>query len=421
MTSQGGVLTKQPSTPLAPPERRAGTYDRDDDVTGLLWYGTHNILDVPRRRERTTGGRSPDRDLVLQGDCISGHHFVMERRPLGLVVTDDGSTNGLAHEVRRDFGVALKPSFEDKRSEKEGFLLVPGITFLVGAEPYRFVALDDAMREQHPRLVEILGREDDVRNASEAGEAPSPSDLILAADSPGHVLITGKPGCEAEDLARIIHKISKRRRQAIIEIDEVPEDRRGQNVLLKHKATRGTLVLNLGTDSMRLDPAFLSSMFSSSYHIRVIVIARTANQARRALGHQYWRALMHIALCPLEQRRPAIPRLLDEWLAARGSVLRFADLTPHNQRALQLNPWRENLQALGEAAERLDAIARAGFYKRRAAVLLGLKRQTFDHWFNNTMRLTRPLVSDARKRALLDALGMPAPAPRLRGGSSPRQ
>lgn len=394
-----------------PAQQRAGTYERDDDVTGLLWYGTHSILDLPQDRPRITAGTARDRDLVLHGDGISAHHFVMERRARGLFVTDDGSTNGLAYEVKRDLGLALKPSFEDKRDEGEGFVLVPGMTFVAGAEPYRFIALDDTMREQHPRLVEILGREDEVRSATESGETPSPSDLIVAAAGPGHLLITGKPGCEQEELARAIHKMSKRRRQAIVEVDHVPEDRTGQNVILKHKATKGTLVLHLAANRNRLDPAFVSSIFSPSYHIRVIVIARTANQARRALGHQHWRPLMHIALCPMVLRRAAITRLLDQWLVARGSALRVADLTPFNQRALLHNPWRENLQSLRDAAVRLDAIARADFSRKKAAELLGIKRQTFAHWFNNTMRLTKPLVSNTGKRALTAALAVRTKGP----------
>jgi hypothetical protein len=401
---------KQPSTPLATPDRRAGTYDSDDDVTGLLKYRTDSISDIPRSRQRTTGGTAADCDLVLDGDCISAHHFVMERRASGLYVTDDASTNGLACEAGRSFGLALESLFDDKRDEGEGFLLTPGMTFLVGADPHRFIALDDKMRDHHPALIEILGYEDEIRSASAGSETPSPSDLILAADSPGQLLITGRPGCEQVDLARIIHKISKRRRQEPVEIDKVPDDRRAQNAVIK-KASRGTLVLDLGKQRTRIDPAFVSSMFSPSYNIRVIVIARTPNQARRSLGHQHWRQLMHIALCPLELRRTAIARLLDQSLAARGSVLRMADLTSHNQRGLLYNPWRENLRSLHETAVRLDAMVRAGFSRRGAAAALGLKRQTFDHWFNNTMRLVKPLVPDARRRALTTALAARSPAP----------
>lgn len=404
-------MNSPPPTPIVPPERRAGIYEDDDDVTGLLWYGTHAILDVPRERQRATAGTACDRDLVLGGDGISAHHFVMDRRTRGLYVTDDRSTNGLAYEVKRDRGLALKPSFEDRRDTGDGFVLSPGMTFVVGAEPNRLIALDDAMRAHHPRLVEILGREDEIRSASEGSETPAPSDLILAADSPGNLLITSKPGCEEDEFARIIHKISKRRRQPLVEIDQVPEDRRGQNAILKQQATKGTLVLHLGANRKRLDPVFVSAMFSPTYQIRVVVIARTANQARRALGHQHWRPLMHIALNPVAARRPAIYRLLDQWLAARGSVLRMMDLTPHNQRALLHNPWRENLRALREAAVRLDAIATAGFSRKRAAEDLGIVRQTFYNWFNSTMKLTKPLVPDARKRELIAALAARVQAP----------
>lgn len=408
-------MTKQPITSTAPSDRRAGTYDHDDEVIGLLQYGTDNIIDVPRDLRYVTAGQARDRNLILVGKFVSANHFVMERRARGLVVTDDASKNGLAYEVGRDFGPALKTLFQDRRDTGEGFLLVPGTSFVVGAEPYRFVALDDVMRAHHARLVEILGRENEAHGTSEGGETPShgttkdgetptPSDLLLAARSPCHLLITGKPGCDQEELARAIHMISQRRRQPIIEVGEVPQDRASQSVLLKERSPGTTLVVNLGADRKRLDPAFVSSMLSPSYRLRVLVIACTANQARRSLGHHHWRSLRHIALLPLAQRRSDILPLLDQWLSVRGSVLRVADLTSHNQRALQFNPWRENLRALREAAVRLDAIALAGFSRKRAAAQLGILRQTFDHWFNNTMRLTKPLVPDSRKRELTASL-----------------
>lgn len=223
-------------------------------------------------------------------------------------------------------------------------------------------------------------------------------------------MITGKPGCGQDELARIIHRISKRRDQPFVSLSEVPEDRRNQTTILKQKATKGTLALDLGMSRKRLDLAFVSSMFSPGYNIRVIVLARTSSQARRALGHQYWRPLMHVALCPMALRRAAIHRLLDEQLAARDSKLRVADLTLQNQRALLFNPWRENLQSLREAAERLDAIVTSEFSRRKAAEALGIVRQTFYHWFNNTMRLSKPLVTDARRRALIAALSARPPA-----------
>ena len=395
-------MTKPRSTRTAPAERRAGTYERDDDVTWLLGYRTHTLLELPRNRELLTAGTAPDRDLVLHGADISAHHCQFVRRSSGLVVMDDASKNGLGYEIRRSPGTGLRPSIDDMRDNGKGFELKAGMTLLIGAEPYRFIALDDAMREHYPAIVEILGREDEVCSPPE-GEKPSPSDLILAADGPGHLLITGKPGCEQEELARIIHKISKRRRKQPVEMDRVPEDRKAQSALIK-QAQKTTLVLHLDKNRKRLDPAFVSSMFSPSLHIRVIVIARTLNQARRALGHQYWRPLTHVALCPLALRRAAIPRLLDEWLAARGSVLRVADLSPDNQRALLDGKWQKNLQALRETAVRFDAIAQCGFSRKKAAESLGIVRQTFYSWYGSTLRLTKPFVPKARARALTAAI-----------------
>lgn len=404
------TVTKTPSTPPASPDRRAGIYEYDDEVTSLLWYSTHSILDLPPG-PLITAGRARDCDLVIPGDDVSKHHFRLHRRASGLWVTDDASTNGLGYASAGPPGVALKPSFNDKRDMGEGFPLKPGMTLVVGAEPYRFLALDAEMRKYHPTLIEILGREDEVRSASEAGETPGPADLILAADGPGHLLITGKVGCEHAELARIVHKISKRRRLPIVEIHEVPDDRKRQNAILKDEAQRGTLVLHLPKDPKRIDPAFVSSMFSPSYQIRVIVTARTPKQARRALGHQHWRTLMHAALCPMVRRRAAIHRLIDDRLAALGSVLRVADLTPHNQRALLVNPWRDNLQAVRETARRLDAIVRAEFSRTRAAAALGIPHQTFSNWYGGTMRMTKDLVPKERAATLIAAQLARAPGP----------
>jgi hypothetical protein len=119
---------------------------------------------------------------------------------------------------------------------------------------------------------------------------------------------------------------------------------------------------------------------------------------------------MHIPLCPMVHRREAIHRLLDARLAALGSVLRVADLTPHNQHALLVNPWRENLRAVRQAAVRLDAIVRAEFSRSQAADALGVARQTFYNWFGITMQLTKPLVPHTRVRALIAELAARTPA-----------
>src|ERR1700755_3474839 len=107
------VTIDVPRTPRLSADRRVGVH-RDDEVTGLLWCGTHTIFDVPRGRTRTTGGRASDRDIVLQAEEVSAHHFVLERRPRGLVVVDDQSTNGIAAEISRSHLIALRSKFDDR-------------------------------------------------------------------------------------------------------------------------------------------------------------------------------------------------------------------------------------------------------------------------------------------------------------------
>jgi hypothetical protein len=274
------------------------------------------------------------------------------------------------------------------------------MTFLV--DQHRFVGLDRAMREHHPTLLEILGREDEVRGSPELGETASPSDLILAAAGAGHLLITGKRGCEQEQLAHIVHQMSKRRAKEPVELKLVPDEEAERRVSIK-RAARRTLILHLD-DNDHIDPNFVESIFSPSYQIRVIVVARTVGVARKALGPQHV-PLMHIWLRPLSLRRAAIHRLLDQWLAAEEVPLRFADLTPESQRALVSNDWHENLSALRKTAVRLAAIARApGFTRAVAADALGMERTTFYAWYNETIGLPKDLVPESRQRALTAAL-----------------
>src|SRR5262249_32487080 len=151
-------------------------------------------------RKVSTIGSAPDRDIVIEGDYVSSHHCRVEHRSRGQIVIDEGSKNGTYCETKRSLGLGLRPVFEETRASAAGFLLVPGMTFVVGAMPHRYLALDDAMRTNHPALLDILGSEEEVRSKR---ELVSPSDLILAADGVGHMLITGDPSCEPEELARI--------------------------------------------------------------------------------------------------------------------------------------------------------------------------------------------------------------------------
>jgi transcriptional regulator with AAA-type ATPase domain len=290
--------------------------------------------------------------------------------------------------------------FEELKVPSDGIDVRPGMTFVVGDKPHRYIAIDGAMRKHHPTLLDILGTEDEVRDNP---ELVSPSDFILAADSGGHMLITGKPGCGQDELAHIAHKISKRRASPFVVHDDLPRDLEAQNAFVKDDLNKSTLLLRVGENAPPFDPSFLSMLFSSSYQIRVIVLARTVEVASEALGAEYLQPLMQVALRPLAERRAAIHPLIDRWLAAHGSPLRIADLTPLNQHALLVHEWRDNLVKLRETAERLDAIVRAPSLNQ-ARKRLRIARNTFYSWFGDTLGLSDPLVSKERAPALRAAL-----------------
>lgn len=389
-------MTEQRRTRTASEAQRGGTYYNESAVSALLRYRAHDIYDL-RSRVTAIGADKRDVDIWLLAAHVSARHCRIERRSRGAVLMDDGSKNGTYHESRT-FGLGLKPSFEALRVGPGGVVLTPGTTFVVGGIDHRYIAIDRAIREAHPALTDILGIEDEVRDQA---ELVSPSDLILAADSGGHMLITGEPGCEQEALARIVHHISKRRHNPLVERQCVPDDWEARGALLKREAVHGTLVLQLTDAARPIDRGFLSCLFSPEYKIRVIALARTLDVARKALGPAYARPMMHVGLRPLKQRPPAIPRLLDRCLAGLRSPLRVADLTEENQRALRVFPWPENLAQLRETARRLDALIRApDFCRNLAWPALGVARTTFYRWFDETLRLSEPLVPHERAQAL---------------------
>jgi hypothetical protein len=86
--------------------------------------------------------------------------------------------------------------------------------------------------------------------------------MILAAVHGAHLLITSEPDCGQHDLARIVHAISRLRSRPIVELDRVPVDRAKQLALVRRRAARSTLVLDLGDDDVRLPSSFLAMVFS---------------------------------------------------------------------------------------------------------------------------------------------------------------
>jgi hypothetical protein len=143
--------------------QRGGTYDDEGAVAALLRYRTHDIHDL-RSHVTTIGSADRDVDIRLAAAHVSARHCRIEWRARRALLVDDGSKNGTYHDRKTTFGLGLEPSFENTPVGARGVVLTPGATFMVGDRDHRFVAIDHAMRYEHPLLTDILGTEDEVRD-----------------------------------------------------------------------------------------------------------------------------------------------------------------------------------------------------------------------------------------------------------------
>jgi hypothetical protein len=339
--------------------------DGPDDVTALRVYDGEDEYELPPK-EVLTLGASRSCDLSIRGRGLSARHLMLERKDHRLRVHDLHSTNGTFFGGRR----------------VDIFDLYPGDTFT--SAPVTFLAMNNEMRAHRPIISDIVG----------TGVAPSLDRILVdAVKPPGHLLITGEPGCDLDRLARVIHAVSLRRGRDLVHVAELPADRAQQREIVK-RAARSTLVIDLDPNAQPLDPAFCAMVLSADHHVRVIVLASSARLARRLLPAEHVDRMQQICIRPLSARPGAIPALLDRVLAERGSSLRVADLTPHNRAALSAWEWRDNFIGLRTAAERLAAIARVPDWEamdwRERAAATSIPRSTLHDWFT-ALGLALPL------------------------------
>lgn len=367
-TAKPDSASEPMKTKTLPEAMQGGWFEGTDVVTALEIYGTGVTFELPRERKTFTIGASADRDIAIPDKFLSALHCVLERRGTGLRVHDQGSYNGTFFAGRRETTFDLRP----------------GDTFT--AASVRFLAMNEEMRAAMPVFGDLLGTD----HGDEAGGGrKESSDLVLVATSGSHVLITGEPGSGQALLARTIHGISLLRGRPLVELDTLPDDRRQQRAIID-RASRSTLVINIGAKAPVMDAAFVSMVFSPNFNIRVIVIAPSASKAEDVLGAANIRSMRAVFVRPLALRSEAIPRLLDRLLAERGTILRVADLTPANQTALQTYAWPGNLTDLQTAADRLIAIARDGSLLK-ASKALGVSNSTLHYWFGQ-VGMSLPLV-----------------------------
>lgn len=356
-------------TRTVPEDRRDGFFEGPDPVTWLRIPGTVHQFELPKHLALITLGSAPDCDIVVPSEYVSRRHCTIERRFDGIRVHDH-SKNGTYVDGRRI-------------GERD---LRAGDVFGAGGG-ISFIALDDEMRRVYPQLSDLLDWETETSLVPPPSRFLTPCDVIRLASGIDHLLISGDRGCDQDRLAQAIHAISPLRNRPLVWVDSIPADRGGQKELLV-RASRATMVLAIGDDMPVIDETFRSSLFSTSYRIRVIVLA-WPTRARAVLGEDYSN-MRRIELRPLAYREQ-LGRLLDRQLEQRSSPLRLSHMTEANRKALLRHEWRGNFDDLRRAADRLAAVAREGSL-RRAASALGESYSTFQHWFTNMIGLRLPLT-----------------------------
>lgn len=367
-------------TKTQPDGEREGLFEGPDPVTWLHIFGTGHHFQLPRDRKVFTIGSSSECDIAIALPHVSRLHCRIERHYDCLRV-EDHSKNG---------------TWFDERLIKEPKDVRPGNTFAIPGG-ITFIALNDEMRAAYPIFSDILDREGQETLIADDKGWVTPSKLLVWASGSDHLLVLGPRGCDQDRLARAIHSISPVRSREMVWVDSIPTERAGQKDLLL-RASKSTLVLNIDKNTPVMDAAFRASLFSTSFRVRVLVIAPAYEHVLRVLGpdHAYIR---RVEVRPLAYRIEQLGPLLDRQLDELGSSLRFQQLTEANRQALTNCEWRRNFEDLRVAAERLAALHQQGTL-RKAAAALGIKNfNNLQNWFTNTMGLEeKPFTLDHLRR-----------------------
>lgn len=359
-----------PKTKTLPESMRMPYFEGLDAVTGLRVVGTGIVFALPREQRSFTLGSALDSDVAVPAGYLSRKHCVLERHRSAMRVIDQDSKNGTIFDGRRE----------------DSFDLRPGQTFIIGV--FEFLALNDEMQRAYPILAGILGPEGDGSFEASAKTETSPSAMMVLATTQRHVLILAEPGCDQEPLARTLHGMSIARARPPVTLGPLPGDRARQREIID-AASRSTLFVTIGADTEVMDAAFVSSVFSSSFRIRVIATAPSLDRARAVLSDEHVGA-MRIVKLPALAFRTNLPALLDHALAERGTLLRHSQLTQSNQAALRGYGWPRNLEDLRYFAERLDLLSKTSL--RNAAKALGYKaHSTLSEWVAQ-VGLSLPIV-----------------------------
>ena len=325
-------------------------------------------------------GSAETNDLVLSDPTVSRYHLELRRGDDGILVIDNGSTNGTVYEAARIERATLKP----------GSVLALGNTR---------VRVDDGTRitlalHEADELAGLHGRTQVMRRLM--------ARIHKAAKASTPVLVIGESGTGKELVARAIHEESSRAEGPFVTVDcgalspalvasELFGHEKGaftgadaQHLGAFERADGGTLFLDevgeLGAD---LQPALLGVLERGRFRrvggrkevsVDVRVVAAThrdlraeVNEGSFRLDLYYRLAVVVLSVPPLRERIEDVPVLVEHFLRESGhDGPTEAVFSPDATAALCRHRWPGNVRELRNVVEATVAMGGDAAALRRA-------------------------------------------------------
>lgn len=394
---------------------------------------------VSAESEHLTLGTANGNNLIVTDPTVSRYHVELESTPDGVLVTDQGSTNG----------TFVGPVRVEKAVVPAGTILRTGRTQVrVGAgEPVNIELFGQ------DRLGELRGRSETMRRLMKQIER--------VARTEASALVVGESGTGKELIARLLHDLGPRVGKPFVTVDcgamapqlvasELFGHERGaftsadrQHVGAFERAHGGTLFLDeIGELPPDLQPTLLGALERRRFRrvggrkeieVDVRVVAATnrdlrseVNDGRFRLDLYYRLAVVVLRVAPLRQRPEDVELLVEHFLRECGHVGGVAELFPEEVLAqLQAHRWPGNIRELRNLVEASVAMGEApiemmaddigvqgqehdpeglsmrplygmAYKEARAALLHEFERRYLGHWLERTKGNVAKAAREAR-------------------------
>ena len=327
--------------------------------------GDDRGVSVTSESETLSVGTADGNDLVLRDPTVSRYHLELRRGEDGILVIDNGSTNGT--------------TFEGARLERA--TVPPGSVLTLGRTRARVDDGDRITLEllEGDELAGLRGRTAVMRRLM--------ARVHKAAASDTPVLLVGESGTGKELVARALHEEGRRAKGPFVTVDcgslspslvasELFGHEKGaftgaerQHVGAFERADGGTLFLDeIGELGAELQPALLGALERGRFRrvggrkeveVDVRVVAATHRDLRAEVNvgafrlDLYYRlAVVVLALPPLRERVEDVPVLVEHFLREAGHDGPVADVFgPDAMTALARHRWPGNVRELRNVVE----------------------------------------------------------------------